>query len=96
MVSALLQRMVGCLALNYLVMDGHFGNNNAVVMARSCGLHLVSKLRCDSVLFLPYAGAYSGHGPHRKYGDRLAYRALPAQYLKTTALNATSRPTCIK
>ena len=86
MVSALLQRIVGCLALNYLVMDGHFGNNNAVVMARSCDLHLVSKLRCDSVLFWPYAGAYSGHGPHRKYGDRLAYRALPAQYLKTTAL----------
>jgi putative transposase len=86
MVSALLQRIVGCLALNYLVMDGHFGNNNAVVMVRACGLHLVSKLRCDSVLLLPYAGAYSGHGPHRKYGDRLAYRALPAQYLTTTAL----------
>ena len=86
MVTGLLQRIVGCLSLNYLVMDGHFGNNNALVMARSCGLHLISKLRCDSVLFLPYEGPYSGHGPHRKYGDRLAYRALPAQYLKTTAV----------
>jgi putative transposase len=86
MVGELLLRIGGGLALNYLVMDGHFGNNNALVMTRTSNLHLISKLRCDAKLFLPYTGAYSGHGPHRKYGDRLAYRALPAQYLKTTAV----------
>ena len=84
MVMGLLQRIAGCLSLTYLVMDGHFGNNNALVMVRSCGLHLISKLRYDSGLYLPYEGSYSGHGPHRKYGDKLAYHSLPAQSLKTS------------
>lgn len=86
MVMGLLQRMLGALSLTYLVMDGHFGNNNALVMVRSCGLHLISKLRYDSGLYLPYAGAYSGRGPHRKYGDKLAYHSLPPQALKTTTV----------
>jgi putative transposase len=89
MVMGLLQRMLGSLSLTYLVMDGHFGNNHALVMVRSCGLHLISKLRYDSGLYLPYAGAYSGRGPHRKYGDKLAYHALPAQFLKKTAVTGT-------
>ena len=89
MVMGLLQRIAGCLSLTYLVMDGHFGNNNALVMVRSCGLHLISKLRYDSGLYLPYEGSYSGHGPHRKYGDKLAYHSLPAQLLKTSTLVGT-------
>jgi len=89
MVMGLLQRIAGCLSLTYLVMDGHFGHNNALGMVRSCGLHLISKLRYDSGLYLPYAGAYSGHGPHRKYGDKLAYHSLPAHALKTTARAGT-------
>ncbi|MFZ4701656.1 MAG: hypothetical protein ACOYMG_16535, partial [Candidatus Methylumidiphilus sp.] len=36
------------------------------------GLHLISKLRHDSKLYLPYAGDYSGKGRRRKYGERLA------------------------
>ena len=84
MVLDLMQRIAGCLSVNYLVMDGHFGNNHALVMARTGGLHLVSKLRCDSELYLPYEGPYSGRGPHCKYGDRLNYRSLPARHLKTT------------
>jgi len=34
-------------------------------------LQLISKLRSDSALFLPYDGPYAGHGPHRIYGDKL-------------------------
>jgi putative transposase len=86
MVIGLLQRIAGCLSLNYLVMDGHFGNNNALVMTRSAGLHLISKLRCDSKLYLPYEGPHTGPGAPRQYGDRLVYRALPAQYLKSTVV----------
>ncbi len=86
MVMDLLQRMLGCLSLTYLVMDGHFGNHNALAMVQSCGLHLISKLRYDAGLYLPYAGAYSGHGPHRHYGEKLAYHALPAQSLKATTV----------
>lgn len=86
LVQGLLQRISGVLAVRYLVLDGHFGNNNALVMVRTSGLQLVSKLRCDTKLYLPYVGSYCGRGPHRKYGDRLDYRALPAQYLQTTTV----------
>jgi len=31
-------------------LDGHFGNHNALHMARQHHLHLISKLRCDAAL----------------------------------------------
>ncbi|MBK8800021.1 MAG: transposase [Anaerolineales bacterium] len=38
--------------LTYLVLDGHFGNNNVCQMVQqSLGLHLISKLRHDSALY---------------------------------------------
>jgi len=74
----------GLFALTYLVLDGQFGNHNALEMARQCGLGLISKLRCDAALYLPYSGPYPGRGPHRKYGERLDYRRLPTQYRKTS------------
>ncbi len=86
MVTGLLQRIANALPLTYLVMDGHFGNNNTLVMTRASGLQLISKLRYDSALFLPADVPYSGHGPHRKYGAKLDYRALPAQYRQSTTV----------
>jgi hypothetical protein len=73
-----------CLTLTHLLLDGKFGHNNAVQMARGCGLHLVSKLRHDAALYFPYAGPYSGHGPYRKYGDKINYAAIADRYLKET------------
>jgi len=84
MVQAQLKLMAGRIALTYLVLDGHFGNHPAWHMVRQCGLQLISKLRCDSALYLPYDGPYKGHGPHQKYGDRLDYQHLPAKYLQQT------------
>jgi IS4 transposase len=84
MLTTQLKLMAGQIPLAYLVLDGHFGNYPAMHMVRQCGLHLISKLRCDSALHLPYAGPYQGHGPHRKYGDKLAYRQLPDSCLQTT------------
>jgi hypothetical protein len=46
----LLARIGTLIPLTYLVLDGHFGNNAALVMARQCKLHLISKLRSDSAL----------------------------------------------
>ena len=40
----------------YCVMDGAFGNNNALQMVRQCSLHLISKLRYDAALYFPYEG----------------------------------------
>ncbi len=73
------------LTITHLLLDGKFGHNNAVQMARGCGLHLVSKLRHDAALYSPYDGPYSGHGPYRKYGDKVNYEAIPDRYLKRTS-----------
>jgi hypothetical protein len=78
--------MGGVLPLTYLVLDGHFGNAGALSMARACKLHLISKLRSDSALYLPYDGEYAGRGPKRIYGDKLTPRAIPARYLCQTSV----------
>lgn len=71
--------------LDYFVFDGAFGNNDAVQMVRQLGLHLISKLRHDSALYLPYQGRYSGRGPRKKYGDKLNYQNIPGRYLEQVA-----------
>jgi putative transposase len=70
------------LGVRYLVLDGHFGNNNALQLARQTNLQLVSKLRHDAALYLPYDGPYAGRGPRRKYGERLNPKRPPLQLLK--------------
>lgn len=77
MVKSLRTRIGSTLPLTYLVLDGHFGNNAALQMARRNNLHVISKLRSDSALYLPYDGPYSGRGPRRMYGDKLKPRAMP-------------------
>ena len=83
---ALLARIGGLIRLTYLVLDGHFGTNAALQMARQCNLHLISKLRCDSALYLPYDDPYAGRGPRRIYGERLDPRAMPESSLRQTAV----------
>lgn len=80
-IAALLTRIAGLLPLTYLVLDGHFGNAAALQMALECKLHLISKLRSDSALYLPYDGPYAGRGPKRIYGDKLNPRAIPERFL---------------
>ena len=84
--DALLQLIAGVVSLTYLVLDGHFGNHNALHMARQSNLHLISKLRCDAALYFPYIGPYAGRGPHRKYGDKVKYDNIPEQYLTETTV----------
>jgi len=86
MLDALLQLIAGVLPLRYLLLDGHFGNHNALHMARQSNLHLISKLRCDAALYRPYTGPYVGRGPHRTYGSKLDYANIPEQYLKETTV----------
>ncbi len=87
MLSALLSTMGGTIALEYLLLDGKFGHNAAVQMTRQMGLHLVSKLRYDSALFLPYQGPNS----RRKYGDKLNPRKMPQQFLCHSHIEADWR-----
>jgi len=85
LIGQLLLRIGGQVPLTYIVLDGHFGNKNALHMCRQCNLHLISKLRSDSALYLPYDGPYAGRGPRRIYGDKLNPRALPASALRHTS-----------
>jgi len=82
----LLARIGSLIPLTYLVLDGHFGNNNALQMVLQCKLQLISKLRADSCLYLPYDGPYAGHGPRRKYGDKINPHALPERFLCQTSV----------
>jgi hypothetical protein len=94
MLSALRQLIAGVVSLTYLVLDGHFGHHNALHMARQHNLHLISKLRCDAALYVPYTGPYAGRGPHRKYGDKLDYSNLPVSSLKETTVEGQMK-TCV-
>ena len=71
------------LKLTYLVLDGHFGNNNALQMVRQCGLHLVSKLRHDAALYFPY----QGDNKCCKYGAKVAYDNLRASCWQQTIID---------
>lgn len=82
MLNNLLSQMGGAIPLTYLLLDGKFGNNNALQLALQSGLHLISKLRHDSALYFQYDGPYGGSGPHRKYGDRVDYHHIPVRHLK--------------
>src|SRR5712691_12715850 len=55
MLDALLHLIAGLIPLTSLVLDGHFGNHNALHMAQQSHLHLISKLRYDAALYFPYA-----------------------------------------
>ena len=94
MLGALLELIAGVVSLTYVVLDGHFGHHNALQMAQQSNLHLISKLRCDAALYFPYIGSYAGRGPHRKYGDKVDYDALPLSYLKATTVEGQMK-TCV-
>ena len=65
MVKGLLQQIGNLIPLRYFVLDGYFGHNNALQMAKQCRLHLISKLRTDAALHLPPTTPYAGKGRPR-------------------------------
>jgi putative transposase len=81
MVEKQLKMLQAWLPVRYLVLDGHFGNNNALQMTLQCGLHLISKLRYDAALSFVYDGEQKRKGPRKKYGQKINYRNIPNQYL---------------
>jgi len=84
MLGALLHVIAGVVSWTYVVLDGHFGNHNALQMARQHNLHLISTLRCDAAVYFPYTGPYAGRGPHRKDGDKVHDDNIPMPYLTET------------
>lgn len=84
MLNEVMPLLGGWMTVHYLVMDGQFGNNNTVQMVRQTGLHLISKLRTDSALYLRYAGPQPSRGRKRIYGDKIDYDHLPQCHCRAT------------
>ena len=81
------QLLIGTtIPIKYAVLDGAFGNNNAMHMILRCNMHIISKLKRTSALYFLFTGPYSGHGAKRKYGDKLDYNNISREYLKETTL----------
>jgi putative transposase len=84
----LLQRMIkgitariAPLTIRHIVLDGHFGNYPATYAVRETGLHIISKMRHDAALYLPYSGPKPRRGPTPRYGQKVNYKQLPSEAL---------------
>jgi len=72
--------------LNHVVLDGKFGNYPATWTVRQAGLHIISKMRHDAALYLPYSGEKPSRGPTPRYGHKINYVQLPNDCLVSTHL----------
>jgi putative transposase len=88
MLRATLSR-IAPLQVSHVALDGFFGTYPATWMVRETGLHLVSKLRHNAALYLPYSGPKPRRGATPRYGDKLDYNALPAAALVHTLTEGT-------
>lgn len=86
-IKKVLEQIGDAFSVIYFIFDGELGHNDALQMAQQVGLHLISKLRYNSALYLPYDGPYSGRGPRRKYGQKLDYQNIPSEYLKSKSVD---------
>jgi IS4 transposase len=86
MINELFKLMANFIPLTYLVLDGHFGHNNALQMARQVNLHIISKLRHDTALYIPYQNPDPNHRSRRKYGEKLDWRNIPGAYLRQSSI----------
>jgi DDE superfamily endonuclease len=85
-IKRLLQLIGDHVKVMYFVFDGAFGHNDALQMVRKLGLQMISKLRHDAALYVPYDGPYAGRGQRKKYGQKLDYRHMPAAYLQESCI----------
>ena len=79
------------LKIKHLVLDGKFGNYPSTWMIRHQHLHIVSKMRQDAALYLPYTGEAPSRGPTRREGDKLTYHKLPAHTLVSSEVEGDYR-----
>ena len=79
------------LTIKHIVLDGHFGNYPATYAVRETGLHIISKLRHDAALYLPYTGPKPPRGPMPRYGKKLNYNQLPVETLHHSIIEGDYR-----
>lgn len=78
---------LGRLHLQHIVLDGKFGNYPATWAVQQTGLHIISKMRQDAALYLPYTGSKPARGATPRYGEKIDYANLPAQTLVDTRID---------
>ncbi|HRE49057.1 MAG TPA: transposase [Aggregatilineales bacterium] len=79
------------LRVGHVVLDGFFGTYPATYIVQQTGLHMISKLRHNAALYLPYAGPKPVRGPTPRYGQKLTYHALPPEALCQTVMQGHYR-----
>jgi putative transposase len=84
LLQKMLKLMKGKMKATYFLYDNALASNEMVIMLEQLELHFISKLKCNSALWFPYKGEYSGRGAPRIYGDKVDYKNLPKAYLKET------------
>lgn len=87
LLKVLLGLIEGTCKPKYFLYDNALGNAEGVAVVTPLDLHLISKLKCNSVLWFPYKGEYQGRGAPRKYGERVDYKNLPDEYLKSSEID---------
>ena len=83
--KSLLETVKDQIVLKYVALDGHFGNYPSAFMVRQMNLALISKLRSDAALYLPFEGEHKKPGPKPKYDAKIDVRNIDANYLKETS-----------
>ena len=84
MLKTVLATIAGGIEIEYLLLDGYFGNNNTLQMVRDRGLHLISKLRRDAALYLPPVTPYQGRGRPAIYGEKFNPKKIESKYRVST------------
>lgn len=83
MIAKIKDLIVDVIVPVYFVYDGALGNNAGSQMVVQSGLQLISKLKHNSALFIPWAGIYAGKGAPKKYGSKINCRKIDDKYLKS-------------
>ena len=94
----LLQAMMGAvqaqlvhLQVKHVVVDGKFGNYPSTWTMRNAGYHIISKMRQDAALYLPFNGSKPPRGSLPRYGQKINYKNLPAQALSDSRIEEDYR-----
>jgi putative transposase len=84
--KSLLETVGNTVPLTYVALDGHFGNYPSAFMVRQTGLHLISKMRSDVALYLPFEGEHKKRGSKPRYGDKIDVRNMDSKYLQESTV----------
>ena len=51
------------LQVKHIVLHGYFGNYPSIWLVQQMGLHIISKMKCNAALYLPYTSDKLRRGP---------------------------------